>query len=231
MAFARSQFKTNTSWSLNAALRMIALASTVAITAWSGSATADAGKSLYSSCQACHGPQGQGSNAQKSPALAGLSQAYLKRQLHNFKLGRRGSSAGDTPGAQMRAISATLGDDQAIAELAAYIATLPPTRPGSAPQGNLRVGNDYYQAKCGACHGGKAQGNALLQAPRLSGQDPDYLKRQYENFATGVRGAHADDRLGRQMAFMASRLSKGELSETQLNDIFAFIYAQDPAAQ
>ena len=41
-------------------------------------------------------------------------------------------------------------------------------------------------------------------APRLAGLDGTYLRRQYANYSAGVRGAHPDDRFGRQMAMMAT---------------------------
>ncbi|MCZ6831624.1 MAG: cytochrome c, partial [Gammaproteobacteria bacterium] len=78
---------------------------------------------------------------------------------------------------------------------------------------------------CGACHGGKAQGNPALNAPRLAGLDSAYLKRQYQNYVAGIRGAHADDRYGKQMAMMATLLS----TEQDLDDVIAFIHASSRA--
>ncbi|HEY6644048.1 c-type cytochrome [Povalibacter sp.] len=82
------------------------------------------GKQLYAACSACHGPAGEGNQAQQAPALAARSDWYLVQQINNYKLGQRGADARDTFGAQMRAVVATLPDDQAVADVVAYINTL-----------------------------------------------------------------------------------------------------------
>ena len=62
-------------------------------------------------------------------------------------------------------------------------------------------------ATCAACHGAGGEGNAGLNAPRLSVQQDWYLVRQLENFKSGARGAHADDGFGAQMRPMAMMLA------------------------
>jgi cytochrome c oxidase subunit 2 len=83
-----------------------------------------AGRKLYATCSACHGARGEGSAALQSPALAARSDWYLAAQLTNYKKGLRGADERDSYGAQMRAVAGTLADDQAIADVVAYIATL-----------------------------------------------------------------------------------------------------------
>ena len=51
------------------------------------------------------------------------------------------------------------------------------------------------------------------------------MKRQYQNYAAGIRGVHPDDRFGKQMAMMATMLS----SEQDLDDVIAFIHASSQA--
>lgn len=82
------------------------------------------GKQLYATCAACHGAKGEGNATLQAPALAARSDWYLVTQLRNFKAGLRGADERDTLGAQMRAIGATLPDDQAINDVVAYINTL-----------------------------------------------------------------------------------------------------------
>jgi len=82
------------------------------------------GKKLYEACAACHGARGEGNAALQSPALAARSDWYLATQLTNYKTGLRGADERDSYGAQMRSIAATLADDQAIADVIAYINTL-----------------------------------------------------------------------------------------------------------
>lgn len=85
---------------------------------------AEAGKALYATCAACHGPDGKGMEALKSPPIVQLDDWYLATQIHNFKVGIRGSNPKDVTGAQMRPMAATLKDDQAVADVVAHLRTL-----------------------------------------------------------------------------------------------------------
>lgn len=82
------------------------------------------GKALFSTCAACHGVRAEGNVALASPALGGLNDWYLVKQLRKFKDGTRGSRPGDIYGAQMRASVGVLPDDQAIRDVVRYISTL-----------------------------------------------------------------------------------------------------------
>ena len=82
------------------------------------------GSTLYQTCAACHGTKGEGNQSLGAPALASRTDWYLVTQLQNYKTGLRGDDARDTNGAQMRAIAATLPDEQAIDDVVAYINTL-----------------------------------------------------------------------------------------------------------
>ena len=59
-----------------------------------------------------------------SPRLAGQQDWYVVRQLKNFKDGTRGTKSGDIYGMQMRPMAMTLANDEAINNVAAFIATL-----------------------------------------------------------------------------------------------------------
>jgi cytochrome c553 len=175
---------------------------------------------LYQPCIACHGDAAQGNASLGAPALAGQDSAYLARQLQHFKSGVRGSDARDTYGAQMKAMAVPLSDD-AIAQLAQYLAALPKPVLAAPATGDLKNGNNFYHAKCGACHGGKAEGNPGLNSPGLASLDAAYLKRQYHNFQLGVRGTHADDKFGRQMKMMSTSLP----TDNDLDDVIAYIHS------
>lgn len=82
------------------------------------------GKQLYETCAACHGTHGEGSRALNAPALAQRTDWYLVTQLRNYMNGLRGTQPQDVPGAQMRAVSATLPDAQAAVDVVAYINTM-----------------------------------------------------------------------------------------------------------
>lgn len=172
----------------------------------------------YQACVACHGDAAQGNAELGAPALAGQGGAYLQRQLQHFKAGVRGSDPRDAKGAQMKAMAATLADDD-ILLLTEYLAALPQAVTVSPAAGDLKNGNNYFQATCGACHGVQAQGNPGLNAPALALLDAAYLKTQYQNFREGIRGAHADDPYGRQMKMMSNSLP----SDKDLDDVIAYI--------
>jgi cytochrome c553 len=82
------------------------------------------GRSLYGTCESCHGAKGEGNQTLGAPALASRTDWYLATQLQNFKAGLRGTDPRDTTGAQMRAIATTLPDTRAIDDVVAYINTL-----------------------------------------------------------------------------------------------------------
>lgn len=189
----------------------------------SGALRAADGRAQFVSCIACHGSKGEGNTTLGAPAIAGQDAAYLQRQLQHFRAGRRGAHKSDTFGAQMRAASATtLRDDAAVAAVAAYVAALPQTRQAARVKGDLRNGNNLYHGKCGACHGGNAEGNRALNAPRLAGLDAAYIRRQFAFFRDGVRGKDPKDVPGRQMAIMARTLP----ADRDLDDVIAFIHQQ-----
>lgn len=189
-------------------------------------AFAATGQQIYATCAACHGARAEGNPGLGAPALAGQQVTYLQRQLLNFRTGLRGTHKDDTYGAQMRAGSqAALRDEKAITAVAAYIAALPRTDVKPAGKFDARNGNNLYQGKCGACHGGLAEGNEALSAPRLAGLDAAYIKRQHRNFSKGLRGAQPQDRYGRQMALMATTLA----SDRELDDVIGYIHAAEAA--
>ena len=71
-----------------------------------------------------------------------------------------------------------------------------------------------FQAKaCVACHGQKAEGNMLLQAPSLRGLHKEYIMRQLNNFKSGARGAHKEDVNGITMSANAKVLSDGDIEK------------------
>lgn len=84
------------------------------------------GQGLYATCTACHGADGKGNEALKAPKLVGQADWYLIEQLKKFRSGQRGTAAGDAMGAQMRAMVNVLPDDNAIADVVAYISSLQP---------------------------------------------------------------------------------------------------------
>jgi cytochrome c oxidase subunit 2 len=82
------------------------------------------GKNLYTTCSACHGQEGKGNAEVKSPGLTSQGDWYVVSQLKKFRAGQRGAHKDDAPGMQMRAMTMMLQDDQALNDIAAYVASL-----------------------------------------------------------------------------------------------------------
>jgi cytochrome c553 len=87
-------------------------------------ADAAAGAASFGVCLACHGPDGKGNETLKAPPIAGQHDWYLFSQLKKFKAGIRGTNPKDITGGQMRPMSMTLADEQAMKNVVAHISTL-----------------------------------------------------------------------------------------------------------
>jgi cytochrome c oxidase subunit 2 len=85
---------------------------------------ANRGKVLYAPCVACHQADAVGNEALKAPPLNHANDWYIESSLKKFKAGVRGTNPLDQTGALMRPMSQTLVDDQAVADVVAYITTL-----------------------------------------------------------------------------------------------------------
>jgi cytochrome c oxidase subunit II len=179
---------------------------------------AGAGKPLYAACAACHGANGEGNVALNAPKLSGQGAWYLERQLRQFKQGARGTHEKDVFGKMMAPMAATLADDAAVANVAAYIATLPDTPAPATIRGNVDNGRQRY-ATCAACHGADGRGIAATNAPRIQGMSDWYMATQMKNFRNGVRGGHAQDVYGSQMALIAGMLT----DDAVIGDILAYM--------
>ncbi len=177
-----------------------------------------AGQALYATCAACHGQQAEGNKALNAPKLSGQASWYLSRQLHYYQQGIRGAHKDDIFGQQMAPMAAILTDKQAMKNVLAHIDSLEEAAVDNQINGNAARGASYY-ITCGACHGTEGQGNFSLNAPKLAGQQDWYIKRQIENFRSGVRGNHADDNYGKQMILMARMLK----DEQAIDDLITYI--------
>lgn len=86
------------------------------------------------------------------------------------------------------------------------------------PKPDRAVGQTLY-ATCAACHGAQAEGNAALNAPKLTGLGEWYVGRQLRHFKTGARGAHEKDTFGKMMAPMAALLT----DDAAIENVAAYI--------
>lgn len=89
---------------------------------------------------------------------------------------------------------------------------------GVAHAADTEAGKQAY-AVCAACHGQQGEGNQALNAPRLAGQAPWYLRRQIEAFQQGLRGTKPGDTYGMQMRPMAMSVT----DPTTLDNLIAYM--------
>jgi cytochrome c oxidase subunit 2 len=137
----------------------------------------------------------------------------------NFKQGARGVKDQDINGKVMVPMAATLVSPADIANVSAYIRTLPDTPSQPTIQDSLGKGKDLYNSTCAACHGPNGAGVESTKAPRLQNMSDWYLVTQLNHFRDGVRGTHPKDLYGQQMSSVASFLTQ----EQTINDLVTYI--------
>lgn len=146
---------------------------------------AAAGKTKAAACAACHMADGN-SMIPNFPKIAGQHEAYVVKQLTEFKAGTRKD-------ATMFGMTAALSE-QDMADIAAFFATQS-TSIGTADADKAATGKKLYQggnketglAACMACHGPGGKGNAGAMFPSLRGQHAAYTIKQLKEFRSGVR--------------------------------------------
>jgi len=167
-------------------------------------------------CQSCHGYQFQGNKDLNAPAIAGLSQWYLYRQLLNYKNGIRGTNPEDILGQTMQLSILNISNAELNA-LAAYISKIASQKQEISIKGDVGTGKFVFE-HCMSCHGEFGEGDKTIGAPRLTGQSDWYLYQQLINFQKGIRGQHPNDLYGRQMKDMADMFN-----DQMLKDVINYI--------
>ncbi|WP_462322106.1 c-type cytochrome [Halochromatium sp.] len=158
-------------------------------------------------CSECHGANGGGSEEVGAPRLAAMGEAYLARQIDNYKDGNRRH-----PIMQPWADALTADEVQAVA---AYYASLPPASNAIVPNDIdpkpgkwLALYGDWAGRRlpaCIQCHGPLGVGVGEY-FPALAGQPYNYLVGQLAAWTTGSRKG---DPLG-MMSAMNRHLSAKE---------------------
>jgi len=161
----------------------------------------DNGRQLFKTyCITCHGPEGWGVAGSGYPQIAGQLKDVIIKQLADFRAGNR-----DNP--IMRSFSSrrSLGGPQEIADVAAYVSSLPMT-PRNDKGFNLRLeeGKRIYDELCADCHGERGEGDPKKHVPRIQGQHYSYLMRQF-NWIRNGRRRNADKKMVEQIQDMTPR--------------------------
>ena len=147
------------------------------------------GKRVYEVCESCHLPDGWGNDDGVYPQLAGQHATVLMKQLLDIREGRR-----DNPVMYPFVQARTIGGYQNLADVVAYISTLPMTpfhgkgKWGKASR-EYQQGEQLYKEKCLTCHADAAQGNSKNEIPRLQGQHYAYLVQEARRIAGQLRKA------------------------------------------
>ena len=130
-------------------------------------------------CMTCHGADGKGMAASGFPRLAGLPEAYIAKQLADFKAGRRKNPV-------MQPIAEALSDEEVAAVARAY-AGMPKVNvkaepierpePGTGAWLALRGAWERNIPECVLCHGPNGVGVGSVFPP-LAGQSALYIENQ-----------------------------------------------------
>ena len=167
------------------------------------------GAAIATTCQACHGPHGEGVAATGAPRIAGQTAGYLAAQLHAYADGKRTNPI-------MTAIAKGL-DDQKMADAAEFFAAQSPPFAAPAAKGTdaalargktlVRVGDESKQLQaCANCHGPDGVGERFA-TPYIAGQSAAYLASAIREWKTGAR--HTGEAL---MGPIASRLDDSDIA-------------------
>ena len=181
-----------------------------------------AGRELFLvGCSFCHGDNGQGVKTldgnQLGPSLAGVGAAAV-----DFQVGT-GRMPAVQPGAQNPTKPVAYDDDE-IAALAAYVASLAPGPGVPDPsdysldgltdeqrQQAISRGGQIFLTNCTACHNAQGAGGAMPRggyAPKISGVPAKYV---YEAMLTGPQAMDT--------------FSNGNLTPDEKRDIIAYLHS------
>jgi len=154
-------------------------------------------------CAACHGADGN-SGTPANPRLSQQHDAYIVKQLQEFKSGKR-------PNPIMQGFAAQLSE-QDMRNIAAYLVTQKAKTNFAKDKDLVTLGERIYRGgvqnrelpACAGCHSPNGAG-IPAQYPRLSGQHADYTASQLVAFRDGVRKNSA------QMSQIAAKLNDREI--------------------
>ncbi len=141
------------------------------------------GAKLFETCAACHGTDGAGVADGTVPAIAAQHFRVLARELVDYRHDKRWDQRMEHFTDEHH-----LSGAQDIADVAAYISSVPATRSLGRGSGEyLAKGAQVYSRKCASCHGAAAEGDNRRGYPRLAGQHYEYLLRQLHDAVEGRR--------------------------------------------
>jgi cytochrome c553 len=195
---------------------------------------AKAGAMKAGACAACHGLDGNPTDAQY-PRLAGMPERYVAEQLALFKGGQRTTGMA----AVMMPMAAPLSA-QDMRDLGAYFSQ---QAAGAGIADDTLVadgpykGMKFYQAgeqlfrggdpvrgipACMACHGPTGAGNPGPAYPHVAGQQEAYVARRLQEYRDGVPGL--EDQHGFQIMSTVAK----KLSDEQIQSLATYLQGLHP---
>jgi cytochrome c553 len=169
---------------------------------------AKAGQAKAAACGACHGMDGNSTDAQY-PKLAAQNEQYIVTQLMRFKSGVRVNPI-------MAGMAAPLSP-QDMHDIAAYFAGQK-RLPGVTDEKLAGDGEKLYREgdasrgvpACMACHGPDGAGNPGWRVPNIAGQHADYVQTQLKAWHDGT--SWGSDAHAKIMPTIAQRLTEQDIS-------------------
>ena len=169
---------------------------------------AAAGQGKAAACGACHGMDGNSSDAQY-PKLAGQNEAYIVRQLTHFKAAQRQNPI-------MMGMAAPLSE-QDMHDLGAYFASKQ-SLPGVADAALVEQGQKLFREgdsdrgipACMACHSIDGRGNPGAAYPQLTSQHAQYVEKTLKSWHDGT--TWGDDAQAKIMPAIAKKLDDKDIA-------------------
>ena len=169
---------------------------------------ATAGQAKAAVCGACHGLDGNSSDAQY-PKLAGQSEQYIVRQLTDFKAGKRQNPI-------MLGMATPLSE-QDMHDIGAYFASKTPL-PGVADQALVAHGEQLFREgdtkrdipACMARHSIDGRGNPGAMYPELTSQHAQYIQATLKSWHDGT--TWGDDPHSQIMPSIAQKLDADDIA-------------------
>lgn len=178
------------------------------------------GQEVYVVCSSCHLPEGWGMKDGTYPQIAGQHRTVLIRQLSDIHDQNR-----DNPTMYPFALPETIGDEQAIADVVAYIEQMKMTSDngkGDWAEGTTEFenGKKLFAGNCIQCHGENGEGDYDNIYPKIQGQHYKYLLRQITMMRGGKRRSVEHNMLKNirnfkeaEIAYLVNYVSRMPISE------------------
>lgn len=172
---------------MKAGIAVIFAISSTVLAGAANAGDAEAGKGKSAACGGCHGFDGNSPIA-TYPKLAGQNEAYIVKQVKDFKANTTRQNA------IMLGMVAALSDEDA-ADIGAYFQAQSVNAAADHDASKLATGREIYKGgdlptgmpACQGCHGPKGDGTAGIGFPQLGGQHVDYTLAQLKAFKDGTR--------------------------------------------